>query len=171
MKNIFLVLTLLFSVYINSQQNKLTVSGKIIDSDYNTPLEYATISIYDSEKKNLINGVISDNSGFFSVEVKKGLYDIKIEYISFKTKSLEKIDVQNSIDLGNINISIDENLLDEIEVVGEKTEIEIKLDKTVYNIGKDLTLKGSSVSDVLDNLPSLEVDIDGNVSLISIRTL
>ena len=165
MKNIFLVLTLLFSVYINSQQNKLTVSGKIIDSDYNTPLEYATISIYDSEKKNLINGVISDNSGFFSVEVKKGLYDIKIEYISFKTKSLEKIDVQNSIDLGNINISIDENLLDEIEVVGEKTEIEIKLDKTVYNIGKDLTLKGSSVSDVLDNLPSLEVDIDGNVSL------
>ena len=165
MKNIFLVLTLLFSVYINSQQNKLTVSGKIIDSDYNTPLEYATISIYDSEKKNLINGVISDNSGFFSVEVKKGLYDIKIEYISFKTKSLEKIDVQNSIDLGNIYISIDENLLDEIEVVGEKTEIEIKLDKTVYNIGKDLTLKGSSVSDVLDNLPSLEVDIDGNVSL------
>ena len=165
MKNIFLVLTLLFSVYINSQQNKLTVSGKIIDSDYNTPLEYATISIYDSEKKNLINGVISDNSGFFSIEVKKGLYDIKIEYISFRTKSLEKIDVQNSIDLGNINISIDENLLDEIEVVGEKTEIEIKLDKTVYNIGKDLTLKGSSVSDVLDNLPSLEVDIDGNVSL------
>ena len=165
MKKIFLFLTLLFGVYINSQENKLTVSGKIIDSDYNTPLEYATISIYDSEKKNLINGVISDNSGFFSIEVKKGLYDIKIEYISFKAKSLEKIDVQNSIDLGNINISIDENLLDEIEVVGEKTEIEIKLDKTVYNIGKDLTLKGSSVSDVLDNLPSLEVDIDGNVSL------
>ena len=165
MKKIFLFLTLLFGVYINSQENKLTVSGKIIDSDYNTPLEYATISIYDSEKKNLINGVISDNSGFFSIEVKKGLYDIKIEYISFRTKSLEKIDVQNSIDLGNINISIDENLLDEIEVVGEKTEIEVKLDKTVYNIGKDLTLKGSSVSDVLDNLPSLEVDIDGNVSL------
>ena len=165
MKKIFLFLTLLFGVYINSQENKLTVSGKIIDSDYNTPLEYATISIYDSEKKNLINGVISDNSGFFSIEVKKGLYDIKIEYISFRTKSLEKIDVQNSIDLGNINISIDENLLDEIEVVGEKTEIEIKLDKTVYNIGKDLTLKGSSVSDVLDNLPSLEVDVDGNVSL------
>ena len=71
MKKIFLFLTLLFGVYINSQENKLTVSGKIIDSDYNTPLEYATISIYDSEKKNLINGVISDNSGFFSIEVKK----------------------------------------------------------------------------------------------------
>lgn len=165
MKKIFLFLTLLFSAYINSQENNLTISGKIIDSDFNTPLEYATISIYDSKKQNLINGVISDNSGFFSIELTKGLYDLKIEYISFETKTLEKIDVKNSIDLGTINLSINENLLDEIEVIGEKTEIEIKLDKTVYNIGKDLTLKGSSVSDVLDNLPSLEVDIDGNVSL------
>jgi hypothetical protein len=165
MKKIFLILTLLFSAYINSQENNLTISGKIIDSDYNTPLEYATISIYDSKKQNLINGVISDNSGFFSIELTKGFYDLKIEYISFETKILEKIDVQNSIDLGIISLSINENLLDEIEVIGEKTEIEIKLDKTVYNIGKDLTLKGSSVSDVLDNLPSLEVDIDGNVSL------
>ena len=165
MKKIFLILTLLFSAYINSQENNLTISGKIIDSDFNTPLEYATISIYDSKKQNLINGVISDNSGFFSIELTKGFYDLKIEYISFETKILEKIDVQNSIDLGIISLSINENLLDEIEVIGEKTEIEIKLDKTVYNIGKDLTLKGSSVSDVLDNLPSLEVDIDGNVSL------
>ena len=165
MKKIFLFLTLLFSAYTNSQENNLTISGKIIDSDFNTPLEYATISIYDSKKQNLINGVISDNSGFFSIELTKGLYDLKIEYISFETKTLEKIDVKNSIDLGIINLSINENLLDEIEVIGEKTEIEIKLDKTVYNIGKDLTLKGSSVSDVLDNLPSLEVDIDGNVSL------
>ena len=165
MKKIFLFLTLLFSAHINSQENILTISGKIIDSDFNTPLEYATISVYDSKKQNLINGVISDNSGFFSIELTKGLYDLKIEYISFETKTLEKIDVQNSIDLGLISLSINENLLDEIEVIGEKTEIEIKLDKTVYNIGKDLTLKGSSVSDVLDNLPSLEVDIDGNVSL------
>ena len=56
-------------------------------------------------------------------------------------------------------------VLEEIELIGERTEVEIKLDKTVYNIGKDLTLRGSSVSDVLDNLPSVAVDIDGNVSL------
>ena len=62
-------------------------------------------------------------------------------------------------------MSIDENILDEVEVIAEKTQVEIKLDKTVYNIGKDLTLRGSSVSDVLDNLPSVAVDINGNVSL------
>ena len=56
-------------------------------------------------------------------------------------------------------------VLGKVTHIYEKTEVEIKLDKTVYNIGKDLTLKGSSVSDVLDNLPSLAVDIDGNISL------
>ena len=67
---------------------------------------------------------------------------------------MRNINIENSLNLGLIELSIDENILNEVEVIGEKTEIEIKLDKTVYNIGKDLTLKGSSVSDVLDNLPS-----------------
>ena len=91
--------------------------------------------------------------------------DFKVEFISFKIKYYRNITVNDPLDLGTIELSIDENMLEEIEVIGEKTEIEIKLDKTVYNIGKDLTLKGSSVSDVLDNLPSVEVDIEGNVSL------
>ncbi|MCH1547153.1 MAG: carboxypeptidase-like regulatory domain-containing protein, partial [Flavobacteriaceae bacterium] len=165
MRKLFLYVSVLFCNVVFSQNNNLTISGIINDSESKTALEYATVSILDSESKNLINGVVSNNNGFFNIVVSKGTYDIKLEYISFKTKILENIKVEESIDLGTVNLSIDENILDEIEVIGEKTEIEIKLDKTVYNIGKDLTLKGSSVSDVLDNLPSLEVDIDGNVSL------
>ena len=165
MRKIFLYVLILFCNLIFSQNNNLTISGIINDSESKTVLEYATVSILDSKSKNLIDGVVSDSNGFFNVAVSKGTYDIKLEYISFKTKILENIKVEKSIDLGIVNLSINENILDEIEVIGEKTEIEIKLDKTVYNIGKDLTLKGSSVSDVLDNLPSLEVDIDGNVSL------
>lgn len=165
MRLLFLCITVLFCNLIFSQNNNLTISGIINDSESKTALEYATISILDSKSKNLINGVVSDSNGFFNIAVSRGTYDIKVEYISFETKILENIRVEKSIDLGTVNLSINENILDEIEVIGEKTEIEIKLDKTVYNIGKDLTLKGSSVSDVLDNLPSLEVDIDGNVSL------
>ncbi|MBL6649025.1 MAG: TonB-dependent receptor, partial [Flavobacteriaceae bacterium] len=165
MKKIFFLINILFCNVIFSQNNNFTISGFVSDSDSNLSLEYATISILDSESKNLINGAISNENGFFSVTVPKGTYDIKFEYISFKPRVLENIEVKNSIDLNKISLSINENVLNEIELIGEKTEIEIKLDKTVYNIGKDLTLKGSSVSDVLDNLPSLEVDIDGNVSL------
>ena len=165
MRKIFLYVSILFFNLVFSQNNNLIISGIINDSESKTSLEYATISVLDSKSKNLINGVVSDSNGFFNIDVSKGTYDIKFEYISFKTKILENIKVEKSINLGIVNLSINENILDEIEVIGEKTEIEIKLDKTVYNIGKDLTLKGSSVSDVLDNLPSLEVDIDGNVSL------
>src|SRR5210317_1613947 len=136
MRKIFLI-SVLFCNLIFSQNNNLTISGFINDSESNTALEYATVSILDASSKNLINGVISENNGFFSINVSKGTYDIKIEYISFKTKTIENIKIEKSIDLGTVKLSINENILDEIEVIGEKTEIEIKLDKTVYNIGKD----------------------------------
>jgi acylphosphatase len=165
MKKILVIAAIFFSAFIQSQDNNLKISGTVNDLETNTPLEYATISLIDSNNGNLINGVITDEKGYFAIETSIGLYDLKIEYISFQTKTIENLNVSSSTDLGIINLKINENILNEVEVIGEKTEIEIKLDKTVYNIGKDLTLKGSSVSDVLDNLPSLEVDIDGNVSL------
>ena len=150
---------------MSGQQNKIIVTGNIIDQDTNIPLEYATVSIYKSGDSIVKYGGVSDSKGKFEIEVSKGLYDFKIEYISFNEKLINEISVSKDTFLGIIKMSINENLLDEVEVVGEKTEVEIKLDKTVYNIGKDLTLRGSSVSDVLDNLPSVAVDVDGNVSL------
>ena len=165
MKKILLFFVLTSTSLLYSQNSEVIVSGKVTDSETNIPLEYATISVFNVNSEDAINGVISDSNGEFSIELSKGNYDFKVEFISFKIKYYRNITVNNPLSLGTIELSIDENILDEIEVIGEKTEIEIKLDKTVYNIGKDLTLKGSSVSDVLDNLPSIEVDIEGNVSL------
>ena len=165
MKKILLFFILISSTFLYSQENKFLITGTVSDPETNSPLEYSTISVFKANSEEIINGVITDYNGEFSIEVSKGNYDLKFEYISFKTKYLRKINIENSLNLGVIELSIDENILNEVEVIGEKTEIEIKLDKTVYNIGKDLTLKGSSVSDVLDNLPSVEVDIEGNVSL------
>jgi hypothetical protein len=165
MKKLLLLFVFITTGLLHSQNSKVIISGKVTDSETNTPLEYATISVFKLNSEDAINGVITDSNGEFSIELSKGVYDFKVEFISFKIKYYKNISVNNSISLGIIELSVDENMLDEIEVIGEKTEIEIKLDKTVYNIGKDLTLKGSSVSDVLDNLPSVEVDIEGNVSL------
>ena len=165
MKKILLFFVFISTSLLYSQNSKVIVSGTVSDSETNIPLEYATISVFNVNSENVINGVITDSNGEFSIELSKGNYDFKVEFISFKIKYYKNINVNNPLSLGTIELSIDENILDEIEVIGEKTEIEIKLDKTVYNIGKDLTLKGNSVSDVLDNLPSVEVDVDGNVSL------
>ena len=165
MKKILLFFVLTSTSLLYSQNSEVIVTGTVTDSETNIPLEYATISVFNVNSEDAINGVITDSNGEFSIELSKGNYDFKVEFISFKIKYYRNITVNNPVSLGTIELSIDENILDEIEVIGEKTEIEIKLDKTVYNIGKDLTLKGSSVSDVLDNLPSIEVDIEGNVSL------
>jgi len=165
MKKLLLFFLFISTSLLHSQNNKVIVTGTITDSETNIPLEYATISVFNVNSEKAINGVISESNGEFSIELNKGNYDFKVEFISFKIKYYRNITVNDPLDLGTIELSIDENMLEEIEVIGEKTEIEIKLDKTVYNIGKDLTLKGSSVSDVLDNLPSVEVDIEGNVSL------
>ncbi len=165
MKKIFLFFVFTSTSLLYSQNSEVIVSGTVTDSETNIPLEYATISVFNVNSENVINGVITDSNGEFSIGLNKGNYDFKVEFISFKIKYYKNINVNNPLSLGTIELSIDENILDEIEVIGEKTEIEIKLDKTVYNIGKDLTLKGNSVSDVLDNLPSVEVDIEGNVSL------
>ena len=165
MKKLLLFFLFISTSLLHSQNNKVIVTGTITDSETNIPLEYATISVFNVNSEKAVNGVISDSNGEFSIELNKGNYDFKVEFISFKIKYYRNITVNDPLDLGTVELSIDENMLEEIEVIGEKTEIEIKLDKTVYNIGKDLTLKGSSVSDVLDNLPSVEVDIEGNVSL------
>jgi hypothetical protein len=165
MKKLLLLFVFITTGLLHSQNSKVIISGTVTDSETNTPLEYATISVFKVNSEDAINGVITDSNGEFGIELNEGVYDFKVEFISFKIKYYKNISVNNSISLGIIELSVDENMLDEIEVIGEKTEIEIKLDKTVYNIGKDLTLKGSSVSDVLDNLPSVEVDIEGNVSL------
>ena len=165
MKNLINISFILFCIIMSGQQNKIIVTGNIIDQDTNIPLEYATVSVYKSGESIVKYGGVSDSKGKFEIEISKGLYDFKIEYISFNEKLIDEISVSKDTFLGIIKMSINENLLDEVEVVGEKTEVEIKLDKTVYNIGKDLTLRGSSVSDVLDNLPSVAVDVDGNVSL------
>ncbi|MDA7707833.1 TonB-dependent receptor [Flavobacteriaceae bacterium] len=165
MKKLLLFFLFISTSLLHSQNNKVIVTGTITDSETNIPLEYATISVFNVDSEKAVNGVITDSNGEFSIELNKGNYDFKVEFISFKIKYYKNITVNDPLDLGTVELSIDENMLEEIEVIGEKTEIEIKLDKTVYNIGKDLTLKGSSVSDVLDNLPSVEVDIEGNVSL------
>ena len=165
MRKTFYIIIVLLSINLNAQQSSISIYGTILDSESNSPLEYATISVYSPNDSIVKFGGISNANGKFNLEVSKGKYNIKIEYISFKEKLIKNVNVFKSIDLGAIELVIDQNVLDEVELIGEKTQVEIKLDKTVYNIGKDLTLRGSSVSDVLDNLPSVAVDIDGNVSL------
>ena len=143
----------------------ITVTGKVIDKDVNEPLEYATIAFFSRKENKIITGGISDEQGNFSIQVPRGTYDISIEYISYKTKTIPNRTLTTDTDLGVLGIGIDIESLGEVEVIAERTTMELKLDKKIYNVGKDLTVRGGTVSDVLDNVPSVSVDVEGNVSL------
>ncbi|XCF05154.1 outer membrane beta-barrel protein [Tamlana crocina] len=149
----------------NLPDKKIIVSGKVIDKETQQPLEYATVAFFSKKKDKIVEGGITDLNGEFSIPVQNGLYDITIEYISYKKITLENKDLSNDINLGTISLEVNMEALEAVEVIAEKTTVEIKLDKKIYNIGKDLTTAGGTVSDALNNVPSVSVDIEGGISL------
>ena len=159
------IIILIFSITLAANaQHKFSITGTVIDKETNQPLEYATIVMTPVNGDNITGG-LTDEKGHFSVEVPKGVYNISVEFISFKTYRLPNRDIDKDMNLGTIFLEVSSQQLEEVELIAEKTTVEIKLDKKIYNVGKDLTVRGGTVSDVLDNVPSVSVDVEGNVSL------
>jgi len=144
---------------------KITISGRIFENTSKLPLEYATITLKNSKNPKMIFGGITDHSGAYTVDITPGIYDITFEFISFKSTSLFQKRLVEKTDLGTIFLEEDATQLTEVVVRAEKSTLEIKLDKKVYNVGQDMIVKGGTASDVLDNVPSVTVDPDGNVAL------
>lgn len=147
------------------ERGPITISGKVLDKDDNLPLEYATLVLQSVTNPDQITGGITDIDGNFKVEASPGKYNISIEYISYKTYKLPNQTLTENKDLGTVRLALDVAQLEAVEVVGEKTTVEVRLDKKIYNIGKDLTTSGANISDALNNIPSVTVDIDGAIAL------
>jgi len=145
--------------------NKIKISGNITDSETAEPLEYATISLVNERFPNRIQGGITDRNGNFDIEIFPGKYNITLEYIGFQKVTLKDRIIRETSPLGDFKLNINSESLNEVELVGERTEVEIRLDKRVYNVGKDITVRGGSVTDVMDNIPAVSVDVEGNISL------
>ena len=153
---------------INVQQFEgmtFSVSGIVTDSETSEPLEYATILMKHNKIPDKTYSGVTDEFGRFIVDVNPGIYELKIDYISFVSFSDENFLVKGDTNIGNIALELDVSVLDEVEVRAERTQVEIRLDKKIYNVGQDITVKGGNVSDVLANIPSIDVDFDGNISL------
>lgn len=146
----------------------ITVRGEIINPDTQSPLSYATVSFYRTADSTLADGGLTDESGQFRVQLQAGDYFAEVQYIGFATKNLPAFTLaegQGSLNLGTIELTEDAVNLNEVEVTAERSQMQLQLDKRVFNVGKDLTNAGSNAADILDNVPSVTVDIDGNVSL------
>jgi len=138
------------------------ITGTILDAETKDPLEFATVSVYSNGV--LIDGIITNEAGEFSIAAETGNYLLKVEYISYKTYETQ-IELDQHLDLGVITLDIDMEALDSVEIIAERSTVDLKLDKKVFNVGKDLLSQNGSLIQILENVPSVAVDIDGGISL------
>lgn len=156
---------LLNGTVVAAQTGTTKIVGKVIESS-ERPIEFATVLVADVETKKPIEGTTTLEDGSFTLETKANNFYIEISFLGFQTKTFAQPPAKNtSIDLGIVTLSEDAEQLQEVVVEGEISRTEFKLDKRVFNVGKDLSSTGASALEVLNNVPSVNVNIEGEISL------
>jgi len=173
----FLTVSLLFlisfgasaSLHADDDVVKGQVTGKVIDSVTKAPVSYATISIYKANSTSPFNGVVTDDNGAFTLNnIGAGQYRIAVDFIGYRRKSIGNVMISKgspTVSLGTIVLAPAQNQLKTVEIVSKAPVVENKIDKMVYNVTNDLTAQGASAAEVLQKVPQVTVDIDGNVEL------
>jgi outer membrane receptor protein involved in Fe transport len=145
------------------------ISGTLIDSVSKQSVPYAPIAIYRTGGKSPVNGVVADEKGNFKIEgLHPGSYRLEISFMGYRKKVIDQVTTTDSKpdkNLGNIIFAPNTKALGGVEITGTAALIENKIDKIVYNAEKDLTSAGGNATDVLQKVPMVAVDINGNVSL------
>ena len=165
-KLLFLIVLITINTFCHAQVTKIT--GKVIDSKSKIPLSYVTISCKEASN-NLINGTITNLKGEFTIQkipLKKIL--LSFQYIGYKTQliEVELTSTNFNIDLGIISLVEYATHIDEVEIQAETTTVIQKIDKKIINIGNDLVSTGGNSFEMLQNIPSIDVNqASGTVSL------
>lgn len=145
------------------------VSGTIIDEESSEPLEYVSVAIFTKHDQELITGTISELDGSFVIDgLEKGQYYVEISFMGYEKKIVEEIQIEENkanIDLGKIILPRSVAQLNEVEIVADEMSVEYKIDRKVINVSQQLTSASGNAVDILENLPSITVDIEGNVAL------
>ncbi len=146
------------------------VSGIIIDENSGKPIEYATIALVLGIDSSIIDGTVTNAKGQFVMEeLPVGRFHITAEYMGFESYTSEPFMLNPrrspEADLGTIQMNFSSEILEEVVVKEKKPFMELELDKKVINVADNITVAGGTATEVLEQVPSVEVDMDGNVSL------
>ena len=161
-----LLFILISSNFLFAQNQKIEITGTVLDKNSQNPVEFATVMIGDNKTKTAITGVTTELDGEFKVETNATDFYIEISFIGFENKTITEFSIKNGkVSLGQIYMSENNQELEEVVVRAEKSTTEFRLDKRVFNVGKDLSSTGASALELLNNVPSVNVDIEGAVSL------
>lgn len=164
--SLLILLLALSHLSLSAQTERIKVSGIIQDQNTRQPIEFATVMLADSNSKAAITGASTNEKGAFELTVNQRNFYLEISFIGFETKKITDFTISNGeAKLGTILLADNSQQLDEVVVRAEKSQTEFKLDKRVFNVGKDLSSTGASALEVLNNVPSVNVSIEGDISL------
>jgi len=176
-KNVVVLFLFFLHIYVQAQPPQKTVAspvkiiikGIIVDATTRQAMEYANVSVYNAKDSTLVTGGITNNKGEFSVgPFNPGIYYLDANFIGFNKTRIKNIKIdagKSEIDVGTIDLKPSNQEIGTVDVVAEKSRVEYKVDKKVINVGQDINAAGGTAADVLENTPSVEVDIEGNVTL------
>lgn len=171
---ILLIVIITQSLPVTAQSNgngdgpEYAVKGKIVTAGKGEPLEYATAVLLKSSDSTQVDGMVTGLDGTFTLEAEKpGQYILQTSFVGYRDQSATvRISSENPTPtLGTITMSQDASQLDEVEVVASEYSMDYKIDKKVINVDEQYSSISGNAVDILQNLPSINVDIQGNVSL------
>ena len=146
-----------------------SIEGSLFRKESEKPIAYATLRLYRLKDSTLVTGAMSKKDGSFLIDkVPGGKYYLNIKFIGFSTKTIDNITVnrkKNKVNLGKIHLDRDFIQTQKVVVEVEKQLVEFKTDRKVINVDQSLAASSGTAVDVLENVPSVEVDLDGDVSL------
>jgi len=145
------------------------IKGVVMDKTSNKPVEFATLSLHSRRDSSLVTGIIANEKGEFLLEqLPYGRFFLKITFIGYNQITIDSIAIrpQNpEINLGKVKLGQNAEVLKTVEVAAEKGDMQIGIDRKIFNVEKSIVSEGGSASDVLQQIPSVNVDMDGNISL------
>lgn len=168
MKNRYLSLSLCVFMSITAmaqQSGNRNVKGTVVESTTKNAIGFASVAI--SANGEIISGDLTEEDGSFSINnLPNSEIEVSVEYIGFKTyKYSLNLSVEKTVDLGIIALETDEEVLETLVIDAERSTMEQLVDRKVIRVGKDLSTAGASASDIMNNIPSVNVDQDGNISM------
>ncbi len=152
---------------ISAVAQGLSVNGKIIDGTTNKPLDFVNVTLYKVGSSTPETGGLSDMDGKFELTAPAGDYTFKATFIGYTefSKNITLSASKPRIRLGNITLNEDAKQMAEVEVIGQKSGMTLDIDKKVFNVDQSVLGEGATATEILENIPSVDVDMEGNVSL------
>ena len=162
-----LMFLFLFPLFTMGQE-LVKISGTVMDASTKEGITLASVLVRDHSSRQLVTGTYTDQQGRFELNISDtSIVDITIAFLGYDKLVIEKMATTESINLGDLNLEQNEEVLNEVVIEGAKDQefVEMKIDRKVYNIDQMQILEGSTTTEALQIIPSVEVDIDGNISL------